>query len=222
MSKLAGRICLAVFALVIVAPGTGAASQSWTALTYYLHYESASTDCVGDVYLDLENYPDPGHRCSALDQQIEPTTWEPETFAPVTLDTSRQAVANMTVTGAAFESAALKLRLYGVRNDGQKLLIGRAASSEFTSERPEITVPQPQIPDIQTETYQVNMSFSIRPIAKNAVFSTVTLETDLTGFAPGAYIELDNPASSFTIPTIEQSTTTRTAPCPIPQPTPPS
>lgn len=220
MPKLAKWMALAALGLMVLAPGTGATSP--TSLTYYLHYEGASTDCVGDLYLDAEDYPDPGHRCAALDQQLQPTSWEPETFAPITLDTSRKAAANMAVTGTTFESAALKVRLYGVRNDGQKILIGRAATSEFSSERPEITVPQPQIPEVQAQTYLFSMFFTVRPIAKNAIFMTVFLETDLSGFAPGAYIELDNPASSFTIPTIEQTTTTCPAPCPIPQPTPPS
>lgn len=222
MTKLFGCLCTIAVVLMVSMSGLGVAATPATTLTYFLHYEPTSTDCVGDVFLDNEDYPDPGHRCAVLEQQLEPTSWVPESFAPVTLDTSRQGSARLAVTGAAFETAALKIRLYGVRNDGQKILIGRAASAEFSSGSPEPTIPQPGVPEFEPQTHLVNLFFSIRPIAKNVVFATVSFDTDLTGFAPGAYIELDKPASSFTIPTIDQTTTGCPTPCPIPQPTPPS
>ena len=191
---------------------------SASALTYYLHYEGGTTDCTGDFYMDDEDYPDPGHSCAALEQQVEPVEWVPETFTPTKLDTTRKAIAQLAVTGAAFDRAALRVRLFGVRADGQKMLVGRAASSEFSSDLP---AQEPVIPDLSPETHQVTLFFSLRQTAKDATFTTVSLETDLMGFAPGAYIQLDNPASSLTIPTIQDPATTCSRPCVTPQPTPP-
>lgn len=215
MLKLVSAVSIAVLGLLFFAPVSGADHTSASSLTHYLHYESVSSDCTGDFYLDVEDYPDPGHSCAAIEQQLEPTEWVPETFTPVELDTSRRAMAQLAVTGVAFDSAAVKVRLYGVRSDGQRILVGRSASSEFSSELPN-PQPAPKIPDLQPQTHHMTMVFTIRQVAKKATFTTIALETDLVGFAPGAYIQLDKPASSFTIPTTQSTAAGCSVPCATP------